>query len=390
MNLAMLSKTKNLISDHLDQLIALTSRIRPLASKYKITSLEMPFNIVLASSELYYRENFHSDIIASIINHGEFHRKFISWLSQISRKNIDESDYRDRVVAIEEGKIDILVKSEESKHCIIVENKINNAGDMKRQIPRYIEKQRAEGFTIDAVVYLSLDGGKRPDKSSWTATDLDEFQKQNVIYVAATNKSNLDMVNGFLNLCIEGNCTIEEFSFIKQYTELVLYLGRTQMDMNLMGKFYEQMLEDSNYSSAQSIRSMLNDLNTYRRDRLYQFFQNKFQPFDSIGRWSTNDTLFIGLSSLTGENVKLDMCCEESVTRIQFWIQEPKVRTNLIEEILDKMSHKNSFDKKSENVYLKTFRFPEQDSELYIFVENFLSSLNGLVDEENRRTTISS
>lgn len=37
---------------------------------------EYPFNIILSSSDYYYRENFHSDIICSIFNQKEYFIEF--------------------------------------------------------------------------------------------------------------------------------------------------------------------------------------------------------------------------------------------------------------------------------------------------------------------------
>lgn len=146
MYLELLSMTRTMISEHLGRLRTLISDLDNLSSQYseyKKTSHETPFNIILASSELYYRENYHSDIIAAIIKRGDFYRMFIRWLNLLHKcVEIDYNNYADIKVEREEGRIDILIKSDASKHCIIVENKINNASDMDRQLPRYIETQK--------------------------------------------------------------------------------------------------------------------------------------------------------------------------------------------------------------------------------------------------------
>ncbi|GHT89940.1 hypothetical protein FACS1894137_19320 [Spirochaetia bacterium] len=79
---------------------------------------------------------------------------FININNTVSQENIDKKYYSDSKVEREEGKIDILIKSEETRHCIIIENKINNARDMDRQLPKYFIKQKDRGFIIPESVYL--------------------------------------------------------------------------------------------------------------------------------------------------------------------------------------------------------------------------------------------
>ena len=39
----------------------------------------------------------------------------------------------------------------------------------------------------------------------------------------------------------------------------------------------------------------------------------------------------------------------------------------------------NQFEKESDNAYIKTFKFPEEDLQLYSFVEKFLEKLRTIV-----------
>lgn len=82
---------------------------------------------------------------------------------QIGEPHI-ESEYNcDRT----SGRIDLLVK-ERGKYAIIFENKINDAGDQKSQLARYIGQMEAEGFTDDKifVFYLSSEGNE-PAEQGW-------------------------------------------------------------------------------------------------------------------------------------------------------------------------------------------------------------------------------
>ena len=89
-----------------------------------------PFNLILSSSDFYYRENFHSDIICSIFNQKPlFVKEFIVFIQSCKTSlNIDLSNYNKPYALRETDKIDILIKDKKSNHCIIIENKINPKG----------------------------------------------------------------------------------------------------------------------------------------------------------------------------------------------------------------------------------------------------------------------
>ena len=102
------------------------------------------FNAFALVSDTYYRENFHSDIIRAILDphsgHGEgalFLQKFVDFISTEARttgkakladmlRNLAVDDSAE--VTREEGRVDVKIKA--SEWTIIVENKINGAGDM--------------------------------------------------------------------------------------------------------------------------------------------------------------------------------------------------------------------------------------------------------------------
>lgn len=132
------------------------------AKKYKHI---LGFNVFVLTSDKYYRENYHSDIIKAFLNPEENHGQgclFLNALIDMLNKSysnsvrINKNHYADAVAKREIGKLDISIISEVSKHCIIIENKIYNAGDMPRQLPRYYDYMDAKGFIVDAIIYLPL------------------------------------------------------------------------------------------------------------------------------------------------------------------------------------------------------------------------------------------
>jgi hypothetical protein len=171
------------------------NHIRSIGWEYneaKNSQPENPFNVFTMASDLYYRENFHSDIIKVFLDPSENHNEgnvflyaFIEFINDKfgDKVCISKQDYTSAKVEREPGKIDILVSSEASKHCIVIENKMYNAVDMQRQLPRYYDFMAGLGYTIDAIVYLPLDANKRPDQSTWNHVKKDYCDKKTIKFV---------------------------------------------------------------------------------------------------------------------------------------------------------------------------------------------------------------
>ena len=252
---------------------------------------ENPFNVFTIASELYYRENFHSDIIKAFLdpieNHNEgttFLYAFIDFINDNfkERVHISKQNYISAKVERETGKIDILISSEASKHCIVIENKMNNAVDMQRQLPRYYDHMTSMGYSIDAIVYLPLDANKRPDQSTWTETD-----KQHVLPllcpVPAYQKKGVNLVNGWLEPCSLKTKNLDCVSVLRQYCELIKILSKNIMDNVILEKFYRSLLEDDNFQTAKSIRNMFNAIPAYMKDRMSE--QLKASGCDNVWSW---------------------------------------------------------------------------------------------------------
>lgn len=367
---------KEIIGDHLNKTIFVLGSLKNIAKEYKNREAgeQDPFNIVLASSDRYYYENLHSEILAALLRRSDFSDRFIEWLNTLPPSlDIDKSNYVDHEVTVEEGRIDVLLKSRTSMRCIIIENKINDAADRDRQIPIYVEQQKQNGYTVDAIVYLSIDG-KPPDKHSWEQRDRNQVDRI-LICAGASNRTgkHTDMVSGFLANCISDKTTLQEYCFISQYIDLLKFLGRKQMDMNLMRKFYEKMADPELYETARSIRSMLDKLKTYRRDRFLEEFKGYHAPFVDIKPWSSNCTYFHGVRHIS-DNLKLDIFSEDSHTCVRFWVQQDD-GDNLAAQLLDRIQLKDEFIKDSEGRYEKKFKFPDQEQQVRDFINHILDKL---------------
>ena len=346
---------------------------------------EYPFNIILSSSDYYYRENFHSDIICSIFNQKEYFIEFfIDFINSFNPElRIDSSNYTNGYASRETHRIDVLIADESSKHCIIIENKINDAGDMRRQLPRYFEIKQKEGFIVDAIVYLSLDGVKSIDKSSWLP---DDYKIDNLIVeIAASSKNQRSFCEDYLlKLSESNNCSVQEFSFIRQYIDLLNYLRRNEVNNEVMENFYELLKEQKNYQAATDIVQMMKDLTTYRLYKYLRMFMNNKDPFDKIGIWKQGEGLiFENCKQYTDYNIKFEIYPGNDGTYIIFKIQDEDSEENYIKTILNKLSLDSCFHEEWPNGFSTTFNFPAEESKMLDFVNKFLKGFQQLVIQEN-------
>lgn len=346
------------------------------------------FNIFSIVSDLYYRENFHSDIIRFFLDTQEKHgyrdifvNLFISMLNKTG-KSIDPSNYYDAVAIREEGKIDILIKSETSKRAIIIENKINNAGDMQRQIPRYYDYV-SPNYIIDAIVYLPLDRNKQPDKSDWSEKDKENVDNKDVnkklliIIPAIDEIHRVSLVNNWLipsELAIDN---IDIISTLRQYSQLIIKLNTSIMDTTILEKFYKELKVGDNLKTAQSIRNMLNELPNYLAIRIKEKFESCCSPFSKIWIYKSTDAVFEG-ALIRGLYLKIDIWCYENRYDVLFWAREEDDET-VFYKIVSDINSLADFTKKidTKNQIIKHFNFNDEEG-LFVFIDSILHEMRKL------------
>ena len=239
---------------------------------------EVGFNVFTLTSDLYYRENFHSDIIAAFLNpkakHNEgnlFLDAFIDMLNRKmkrSNKNstpIRKDFYVNALVERERHKIDILITTIDKRHCIIIENKINNAPDMRNQIPRYYDVVREDGYEVDAIVYLPLNINKSVDRKSWYFTKPDDENKINEVLVripAYDSLSNeINLVAHWIEPLMSVTKNIDCVSLLRQYSELLKSLAPDMVKSSTMKELYEYIVKDAKLiNQAKLFISMMKNL----------------------------------------------------------------------------------------------------------------------------------
>lgn len=316
---------------------ALGSIIREHEDAVKKFGQDNSFTVFELISDLYYRENFHSDVIAFFLdprgNHGYGSLGldlFIKLISDLTKRHISPSWYSNAEVYREQGRIDVLVKDESSRHAFIIENKMNNAGDMPRQIPRYCEFLSAQGLTIDAAVYLPLLRFKRPDTSSWNEEDKKWWPLVSIL-PAVTDDGSDSLSASWLGNLASLTKQQDVASTIRQYTILLSKLSKQNMDKVSFDKFYDYLLKDDNLDTANSIASMMDELPQYLYERIYDSYSTHCYPFEKVWPYQERgkkDAVFEKVM-IGGVYFKMDIWLSTRNYDVFFWAPEDKDVTSL-------------------------------------------------------------
>ena len=263
------------------------TEIGDIASRYDETKkkkAKASYNLFTVSSYNSYLENFHSDIIASLLDPNEQHceedaflQLFFQWLNSSRGTAIDLEQFRNTIVSREQGRLDIWLRDEKSRRSIIIENKMNNAPDMDDQLDRYFAHAKAHRFDTIAVLYLTLDGAKLAPPCAGVPVEI-------VQNVAAFTSTPDDMVNGWLRPCRDAATNEDSRSFIHQYIKLLEHLANKSMDKDTMESFYQFVSRNGGAETVGTIVEMASRLMLYRADKFAASITN-YAPFKRHGRW---------------------------------------------------------------------------------------------------------
>lgn len=291
--------------------------LRQICNEYiekKYTLHQDKLNVFTIASDLYYRENFHSDVICAFLDPSYNHNMgtaflfaFINMLNEFfkDRVNIDRENYRDAVAQREANRIDILIQSESSKHCIIIENKMNNAGDMKRQIPRYYELKVTQGYTVDAIVYIPLDETKTPDQTSWTNKDKENVIPHLFVVPAFSENESKNLVEGWILRCIPLSKNIDCMSILSQYADLIKKLNWNIKDSVMLEELYKELMKFENPQSVQALSDMLRKIPEHMADRLLNHYKDRLADFNKIWKYQAN--YFVLDFAIDNHNIAIDV-----------------------------------------------------------------------------------
>ena len=225
--------------------------------------MELGFNVFKIISDYYYRETFHGDILYAILSpdsgHGEgnlYVNLFIDLINHTGKK----IDYYDKVSVEKEygtndgenaGRIDLLIMGEVRgvRHCIIIENKLNNAVDTYQQLPKYYNDLKSKDYIIDAFVYLPLDPNKEPDKKGWK-DDVKTIIDEKLVIIPAYAPNRINLINNWLKSAEERTQNHDVGFVIKHYKSLLNNLTIDIMDNSELTSI---CINNDNFDSTMAI-----------------------------------------------------------------------------------------------------------------------------------------
>lgn len=356
----------------------------------------LDFNLFRLISGIYYRENFHSDIMRALLEPSESHEAghrhvhaFIDWLKKWrDLEGLNLKHFQDVEVKREKhGRVDIVICNKFSKKAIIVENKINGAPDMPRQLPRYLDNLEKDGFEVVAIVYLTLNQIKMPVETEWlpaignNPSDHDRIYKLLIPVVAFSHVS-----PSLLDWIQEGERNTTQFdtlAALRQYRQLIQHLGAHAMNDTLMEKFYEKITDPTDPSflpNAKSLVNIMNDLPEYRTCRLKKIFESDCRPFTKIHCGGCSGGCSGGCRIIFSDDgggdydfLNVDVWCFESSSILAIWdsgFEDHKLsRINIVvsEAAMDGFLEECSQDDSKRGIsdsLIKTYRFPEEEKNL--------------------------
>ena len=316
-----------------------------------------PFNIFELISDIYYRENFHSDIIAKLFENEIVLKNFLDFIG------VDKNKYKNYEVEREESKIDILIKTE--KNCIIVENKLNWAKDMPEQLFRYYnECKNNKKLEVDKIVYLSPNSWKQPEEQS-----IKEIPKELIKTIIGYDGENNDFYTMVLQKSLEemNNKEPKEWRLLlEHYLKILRKTGVTKMDA-LTKKLYDKLLNEpkEEYEKVKLISNMYNNLSSFRINNLINKFYGGFNGGDCNFEYKIKNKAKDLTYTLT------IYCDNDDESGLFIYGYYDNARDD-IENWLIKNELFEGFDRLK---LLRRFKFPEEENELYEFTKKLIERL---------------
>lgn len=297
------------------------------------------FNVFTLISDLYYRENFHSDILFEFLNVQGSHRQGNKYLKLfLSMLNIEEKFFTNPTVIKEKHtdsnrRIDILIADEKSHKAVIIENKINGAVDMPRQLPDYYKYVVEKGFEVLSIVYIPLCLYKEPDKSNWTEQEIQIVYKL-LHVIPAYSDTETNLCKDWLIPSIEQTNDFPEVkAILQQYTSLIKLLNQN-MDQKIMEEFYHYYSDAENKNRISKIEDMVADIPQYLVERVQTKYKNNKASFNEVcaypyyNKWHCAFQYFV----FNGHKYKFDIECygldEYNITFDDYSDNYPKTEDN--------------------------------------------------------------
>lgn len=374
----------------MDKIKELLNRLAPIikeSEEKQEKRMETGFNLFYLISDHYYRETFHSDIIAALLSPNEKHGGENLYLDLfLDMIGVDKAPYKNAKVCKEYGtndgtlggRIDIFIEGE-NKHCVVIENKLNNAGDTCRQLPKYYGYLKNK-YTIDKFVYLPLNPYKTPDKSDWSDEERKNIDDR-LIIIPAYQEGRKNLIENWLIIAEKETITENEDAriIIKQYITVLRNLTIDIMSATKLESFYNEMIKGDNLETALSVRDMLNNLPEYMAKRIVDKYSSNYEPFEKVFLFSTSSKKAAVLHEAKKNDISfsVDIYCNELGYEIVFFNRQGNIPeedfANLKISLKDAL---NGFEKRPNvnNQYELRLGFNEE-VKVQSFVDDLLKEL---------------
>ena len=372
----------------MDKIKELLNRLAPIIKESEEKQgkrMETGFNLFYLISDHYYRETFHSDIIAALLSPKEKHGGGNLYLNLfLDMIGVDKSNYQDAKVHKEYGtndgtlggRIDIFIEGE-NKHCVVVENKVNNAGDTYKQLPKYYHYLDNNKYNIDKFVYLPLNPYKTPDKSDWSDEER-IFIDGKLKILPAFLEGEPNLIDNWLEIAEKKTENEDARFIIKQYVTVLSNLTNSIMNAKSLKSFYNEMIEGDNLKTALSVRDMLNDLPEYMAKRIVDKYSSNYEPFEKVFLFSTSSQKAAVLHEAKVKEIliSVDIYCSVQGYTIVFFNRQGNIPEDEFQGIKNSLDSLKDFKKriKENNQYEFCLRFNEEDK-VISFVNNLLNEL---------------
>ncbi len=290
------------VKEYLESIKKTRSYEKYLETK-KLTGDRLNFNLFKLTSEKTHYENYQSCILQKVFETPQHLEAFITHINSNSKLNIDAEIYLQNKfnVTLEEptintqskkGRIDIFIKTRTNneKHCIIVENKINWAKDQKGQLEKYYNWAKKLKYKIDAIVYLVPDAKKEPSAESYG--DSKSKIKKKFILITGFNGRNNDLYSclskslkkmlanfSITDITDEKIAIADEIFLLKHYLDLLKDTGVGDM-ADVENIFFSQIIKSGrpeDLETAIFIQKMMNELPRIIIENFIKEIEDSFQ-----------------------------------------------------------------------------------------------------------------
>lgn len=248
----------------------LLDKVKILNFEYKKLRDKNDFNVFALLRGSHDEVNLHSRFIYELLNPQGNHREESEFLKSFLETIEEIKDFYLQGVEVrkERHDIDILITNQQRRQAIILENKIR-AADQDRQLERYYNKIKEEGYEDIWMVYLTLHG-KEPSEGS-----LGDLPKEVIEKYLITISYSHDVCE-WLEKCISKSARKPALrEAIIQYSNLIKEItGKSMNDIEERKELCELLSRQDNIRNAWKIVSNWNHIRWHLEFDFWRDFED--------------------------------------------------------------------------------------------------------------------